>query len=119
MNIVYVFAFERPDGKWGAVNDDEARLIITSEAQVAVTFAAALTKRARIAIVPVQQNASEVVALVSSVHVGITDVGPFVRWIDEAGDDALDARYKANELAGQIPLDTPGDWQAAHVKEAM
>lgn len=116
--IAFVFAFRRPDGKWGVVNDAHRRLILTKDVEVAQTFAAALRKRTSGRIVPVRQDAEQIAQLVMSANVAAEQVGAHIVSIESDTPDKVDALFKAGEMAATVPLDTPGDWRAAHTEKA-
>src|SRR3954469_23869823 len=54
--LVYVFAFERPDGAWGAVNDNHERLIVTLRDDLVGEFISALNVRTTLPVLPVRQK---------------------------------------------------------------
>jgi hypothetical protein len=118
--LAFAFSFRRPDGKWGAVNDEHRRLVLTQYEVVAWRFAAALMSRGSVPIVPVRLTAVEIAnVVISAGHTG--DPMPHVRMIEE-GLGWQDAEFRAadlaEELAGRVWLDTDADWHAAHVVAA-
>jgi hypothetical protein len=115
---VWVFAFPRPDGRYGAVCDTEQRLMVTVRRAVAVEFATALEQRAGRPITAVERCPMGVAELVATQHVGITDIAPYVHFIEQPGEDDTDALFRASEAAEAIPLDTEGDWHAVHSRQS-
>lgn len=110
----FVFAYLRPDGRWGVVNDREKRLIVTGYEVLAETFRVLLARRG-MEVVPLKRNPLQVAELVMSEHVAAADISPHVQFIESSEcDDAEDALWRAVELANGVPGDTVGDWNAAH-----
>ena len=111
---VYAFAFQRPDEKWGVVNDSDRRVIVSRYGVVAQRFADALVARSGLRILPVPQTAMQIAELVTQVHVSATDIAAHVAFIEEGLTDLTDILFKAAEMADAVPMDTPGDWWAAN-----
>jgi hypothetical protein len=111
---VYAFAFQRPDGKTGAVNDDDGRLILTAYEVLAIAFAVVLQRRANYPIRWRIVGTDDVEKAIRSAHVAIDDISPFVRYIENSTHltDVEDALWSAIDAANAVPLgriESPGD----------
>lgn len=114
---VFVFAFTRPDGRIGAVNDKEQRLLLTQSALAARTFAESLAWRIGSTITPVVVDPIQVAQLIRSAHVAADDVTAYIEFIEGDLTDPDDVAFSASEAAYDVPLDGLGDWHAAHSAE--
>lgn len=113
----YVFAYLRPDGRWGVVNDAERRLIVTAYEVLAETFRLLLARRG-MEVVALRRSPIQVAELVMSAHVSADDITPHVQFIESGTcQDAEDALWRTVELANGVPGDTLGDWNAAHPEQ--
>jgi hypothetical protein len=113
----YVFAYQRPDGAYGAVADAQQRLIVTTQYALACVFVVALTRRLGLAVNAVKRNPVQVAELVMSQHVAAHDIGAHLAFIeDEACTDVEDTFWRAVEMANAVPVDGLGDWHAAHAE---
>lgn len=104
--IALAFAFERPDGTWGAVTDDTGRLIATQIDLLAAVFVA------RLLILNVQVHVTrvtptEVAALLASAGYGADDIDHKFALIEGQAENVSDAITWAWDLAERIPTETP------------
>lgn len=116
---VYVFAFQRPDGQWGAIADRDGRLIVTGYEVLATAFRVVIGRRG-LAVTALKRNPLQIAELVMSYHVAAADIVPHVEFLENAEcEDAEDALWRTIEMAHAIPADTIGDWNAAHPERVM
>jgi len=107
----YVFAFQRPDATWGAINDADRRLVIALTRHTAAQFAIAFARRGGPPVQPLLLDPFQLVELIRSAGVA----GPIydkVTIIDADAEDHSDEQYAAAECANTIPMDSFGDWVA-------
>ena len=109
----FVFAFQRPDGQWGVINDKHRRLVITLRPAVAATSRRSSPSAPGLAITPVLRDPAEIALLVMSAHVAATNIMRHVVIIEQGTEDVADAEFKAGELVNAVPLDSEGDWWAS------
>ncbi len=102
----YVFGFQRPDGRWGVVNDDKGRLIATQLGAVADTFAKSLKVRGVPSVMPVEQTPIQIADLILSGGIKPDDVPEHFFLIESESLDAEDAAVWAADLADLVPLTT-------------
>jgi hypothetical protein len=89
--------------------------VVTASEPLALAFSTVLERRAGLTVVPVPRNPMQVAELVASAHVSAITIEPYVVFIEsDECKDAEDATWRAVEMANAIPLDTAGDWRAAH-----
>ncbi|UGS36097.1 hypothetical protein [Capillimicrobium parvum] len=101
--IATVFAFERPDGSWGAVNDDTGRLIGTQIGFLAGVFMARLKVRGA-DVHPVQVTPAQMADLLLSAGYGSDQAAHRFALIEGQAEDVTDALRWAIDLADLVPL---------------
>lgn len=100
----YAFAFLRPDGSWGAVQDDLGRLVCTQLYPVAVSFADRLRQRGVLLVEPTMQTPTQIADLILSAGTPAAQVPDKFMLIEAETVDADEAVEWASGLADRLPL---------------